>query len=74
MLDELQERGETPWEDRLLTHVIDRRYAAEKDTLLITNHSKEKFLESIGESVASRLVETGGIVNCSWASYRVKAT
>lgn len=72
VLDELQERGETAWEDRLLTHVIDRRYAAEKDTLLITNHSKEDFLKSIGESVASRLVETGGIVNCTWGSYRTK--
>jgi DNA replication protein DnaC len=72
ILDELQERGETPWEDRLLTHLIDRRYGAEKDTLLITNQTKEFFLQSIGESVASRISETGGIAVCDWPSYRAK--
>jgi DNA replication protein DnaC len=66
----MQERGETPWEDRLLTHLIDRRYASEKDTLLITNQSKESFIQSIGPSAASRIVEVGGIVTCDWPSYR----
>ena len=72
ILDEMQERGETPWEDRLLTHLIDRRYGAEKDTLLITNQTKEAFLESIGESVASRISETGGVAVCNWPSFRAK--
>jgi DNA replication protein DnaC len=70
ILDEMQERGETPWEDRLLTHLIDRRYGMEKDTLLITNQSKEAFLESVGESIKSRIDETGGIALCNWPSYR----
>jgi DNA replication protein DnaC len=72
ILDEMQERGETAWEDRLLTHLIDRRYGAEKDTLLITNQDKESFLHSIGESVASRISETGGVALCNWESYRQK--
>lgn len=70
ILDEMQERGETPWEDRLLTHLIDRRYQHEKDTLLISNQTKESFLLSIGESVASRILETGGVAVCDWPSYR----
>lgn len=74
ILDEMQERGETPWEDRLLTHLIDRRYGAEKDTLLITNQTKEAFLQSIGESVASRISETGGIAVCNWQSFRSQPT
>lgn len=72
ILDELQERGETPWEDRLLTHLIDRRYGALKDTLLITNQNQTTFLEAIGNSVASRIVETGGVAFCDWPSYRTK--
>lgn len=72
ILDELQERGETPWEDRLLTHLIDRRYGAMRDTLLITNQNQTKFLDAIGNSVASRIVETGGVAFCDWPSYRVK--
>jgi DNA replication protein DnaC len=72
IIDEMQERGETAWEDRLLTHLIDRRYGAEKDTLLITNQTKEAFLQSIGESVSSRISETGGIAVCNWPSFREK--
>jgi len=70
VIDEMQERGETPWEDRLLTHLIDRRYQHEKDTILISNQTQETFLASIGESISSRLIETGGVALCDWPSYR----
>ena len=70
IIDEVQERGQTPWEDRLLTHLIDKRYSSQRDTLIISNQTKETFLSSLGESVASRINETGGVMNCDWASYR----
>lgn len=70
VLDEMQERGETAWEDRLLTHLIDRRYQSERDTLLISNQTKETFLQSVGESISSRILETGGVAVCDWPSYR----
>ena len=70
ILDEVQERGETAWEDRILTHLIDKRYQAVKDTLLITNQTEEAFLQSIGDSVSSRIVETGGISEFKWPSFR----
>ena len=70
VLDEMQERGETPWEDRLLTHLIDKRYQSQKDTLLLSNQTKEIFLSSIGESIASRIIETGGVAVCDWDSSR----
>lgn len=72
VIDEVQERGETPWEDRLLTHIIDKRYATERDTLLISNQTKDAFIESIGPSVASRITEAGGIAVFDWASFREK--
>lgn len=72
IIDEVQERGQTPWEDRLLTHLIDKRYSSQRDTLIISNQNKDSFLASLGESVASRITETGGIMNCDWESYRTK--
>lgn len=72
VIDEVQERGETAWEDRLLTHLIDVRYRNESDTLLISNLKREPFLESLGPSITSRLVETGGIIECRWQSFREK--
>ena len=70
IIDEMHERGETSWEDRVLTHLIDRRYGNLRDTILISNQTKEQMLAAVGESVASRLSETGGIVTCDWASFR----
>lgn len=70
VFDEVQERGETDWENRLLTHLIDLRYREERDTLLIANLLREPFIESLGPSITSRLIETGGIVECSWPSFR----
>ncbi len=70
VIDEIQERAESQWEDRLMTHLINRRYNDMKDTLLISNLCKEEFVASIGSSIASRLNETGGICQCNWKSFR----
>lgn len=70
VIDELGKCGQTEWEDRLLFEMIDRRYRNMKDTLLISNEEKPKFLESIGASLRSRMQETGGIIECNWPSFR----
>lgn len=72
IIDEMHERGDTSWEDRVLTHLIDRRYGNLKDTILISNQTKDQMLAALGSSVASRLSETGGIVTCDWKSFRTK--
>lgn len=70
VIDEIQERAESPWEDRILTHLINRRYNDERDTLLIGNLTPEQFAANVGPSILSRLTETGGIIQCDWASFR----
>ena len=70
VVDGMEERGETSWEDRMLSHLIDRRYDDMKDTILVANLRQDKFEESIGTSAASRLRETGGIIVCDWGSFR----
>jgi len=71
VLDEISRRSDSDWENRMIYELIDRRYYGMKDTLLIANQSKAQFLEAIGESLASRMQETGGIVECNWQSYRL---
>jgi len=73
VLDEIQERGETPFEDRLLTHVIDARYAAMKPTILIANLTKQELAESLGASIVDRARENGKSIEFNWQSYRAKA-
>jgi len=70
VVDECQERGESAWEDRMLSYVIDRRYGDMKDTILIANLMEKAFRESVGTSIMSRLIETGEIIECVWPSFR----
>ena len=70
VLDEMHERGETEWENRLLTYMIDKRYTQMKDTLLISNQTLDVFQTTVGYSILSRLQETGAIITCDWPSFR----
>jgi DNA replication protein DnaC len=70
ILDELQERGETPWEDRLLTALIDRRYRDGGDTILIANQKADEFRAALGASIEDRLREGGGIAELDGQSRR----
>lgn len=72
VIDEAHERGGSDWENRLLTHIIDVRYAEMRDTILVSNETPEGFKRAIGSSIYSRLTETGGVVVCDWPSYRTK--
>lgn len=70
VIDALEERGETAFEDRMLNHILDRRYDNMSDTLLITNQSAEGFAQSMGPSIVSRIHETGDKIVCDWESFR----
>lgn len=70
VLDELQERGETPFEDRLLTHLIDARYAENKPTILIANYTATELAAALGFSVVDRVRENGATIEFTWPSFR----
>jgi DNA replication protein DnaC len=74
VIDEITQRGETDWENRMLTHILDRRYLAERDTILIGNLKADELKANVGASVVSRLNETGGIIECNWQSFREQPT
>jgi DNA replication protein DnaC len=70
ILDELNEANRTTWEGHVLTHLVDLRYQQQKDTLLISNYRRDQFDDAVGDSIASRIEETGGYVECRWESFR----
>lgn len=72
IIDAMEERGETPFEDRLLNHIIDKRYDNLRDTVLISNQTAEAFSASAGPSIVSRIHETGDKIICDWPSFRFK--
>lgn len=73
VVDAMEERGETQFEDRMISHLIDLRYDAMLDTLLISNQTKDAFAKSVGNSAVSRIIETGTTIECAWESFRKKA-
>jgi len=70
VIDEFTVRGETRWEDNLLCAILNKRYAAMKDTILIGNCAPGEVAGHLGASVVSRVCETGGVIECKWPSFR----
>jgi DNA replication protein DnaC len=71
-IDEMGERGDTPWEDRIITHLIDRRYGDLLPTILIANLTIDALPAALGDSICSRIQETGGIIRIDGPSHRTQ--
>jgi DNA replication protein DnaC len=70
VIDEVQTRSETSWEDGLLDEIVNARYAEMLPTVLIANFTPEDAQKNLGPRIMDRARECGGIVNCNWSSYR----
>lgn len=73
VIDEAQERGQTDFEDRMLTHLIDRRYSNMRDTVLITNTKPDELSKSLSPSIADRASQCGGVLVFTGPSLRRNA-
>lgn len=56
----------------MLVDLIDRRYSANLDTILISNRPALEFRDQTNPSIISRLGEHGAIISCDWPSWRVQ--
>ncbi len=70
VIDEMQVRSETDWENSMLTSILDQRYMYLKYTIMIANLEHDAFMKHVGASVYDRVVETGGVISCTWESFR----
>jgi hypothetical protein len=72
VIDEFQERGESDWENRIITHLIDCRYADQRPTIIIANLTREEAAASLSPSVKDRIRENGQPFVFDWPSFRAK--
>jgi DNA replication protein DnaC len=72
VIDACENRSDSAFENLLLNHIIDKRYDACLDTVMITNETESDFIKSAGASIISRIQETGGKIVCDWESFRIK--
>lgn len=70
VIDEIGNRSESDWENRLLFELLDSRYGDRTDTILTCNLEPHGVSANLGPSIVSRITEAGGIVQCSWPSFR----
>jgi DNA replication protein DnaC len=70
ILDAMEERADTPWNDRMLFRLVNKRYAAGQSTVLISNEQEKEFNARVGASIADRIRDGGGRIICNWKSLR----
>jgi DNA replication protein DnaC len=70
VIDAYEVRGDTPFENRTMDHIIDKRYDLCKSTVIISNDNEESLKKSLGSSICDRMKETGGIIVMNWKSLR----
>ncbi|MEZ0276960.1 MAG: ATP-binding protein [Roseimicrobium sp.] len=70
VLDEIQERGASDWENRTLVNVLDHRHASFLPTLLLGNLSVDELTANLGASILDRMKQTGYVVTCDWEGLR----
>jgi DNA replication protein DnaC len=74
VIDEVQERLETEFEDCKLTAIIDARYRDGMPTILISNYKWERLAATLSPAVIDRFEENGIALEFTWESFRKKRT
>ena len=72
VIDEVQVRGETKFEDDKLTAIIDARYMDDMPTILISNYTWERLASTLSPAVIDRIEENGAKLSFDWESFRRK--
>lgn len=71
VIDALEVRAESAFENRELNYILNKRYGyPSKITILISNDTKQSFADFVGTSTVSRMDETGGFITFNGKSFR----
>lgn len=73
VLDEMGERKESEWESQVLNNLLCARHDDAKDSILIANKDAATFTATVGESIADRMREAGGVIEFRWPSFRARS-
>lgn len=70
VIDEMGEGKFDAIEMQRITTLLDHRYDEFRWTLLISNQTRADFAKRFGDSIVSRVHETGEAIECTWPSFR----
>lgn len=72
VIDAFEVRSESQFENRMLDHIIDKRYDGQKSTIILSNDTVDNLRTVLGSSICDRMRETGGIIWMTWKSFRIQ--
>jgi DNA replication protein DnaC len=72
VIDAIEVRSDSSFENLFLDHLIDTRYDQVKDTILVGNLDEKQFAAAMGLSIVDRIHECGIKIICNWQSFRNK--
>jgi DNA replication protein DnaC len=70
IIDEVQEGLRSEWERTMFTNIMNKRYNETLDTVFIANMQYNQLSSHVGSSIYDRIQECGGVMECSWSSFR----
>lgn len=70
VIDEAHERGGSDFENQRMTEITDMRYGHMRHTIFLSNENKAEFVAGLGPSIISRMGHYGGMIECTWPSFR----
>lgn len=70
VIDAHEVRSDSDFENRMIDHIIDKRYDAMTSTIIISNDNAESFAQHLGPSIVDRIAETGSIITLTSKSFR----
>jgi DNA replication protein DnaC len=73
VIDAFEVRSDSQFENRMMDHIIDKRYDSMKSTIIISNDTPEQLNKQLGPSICDRVLETGGMVVLTGSSFRGKS-
>lgn len=72
VIDDVDRRIESVWENNLIHAILDARYREMKSTIITANQTPEALINSMGVAICSRINEWGGIITCDGRDFRKK--
>lgn len=70
VIDAFEVRGDTDFENRMIDHIIDKRYDSLSITIIISNDKKETIEKSLGTSIVDRISEDGAFFELVGFNFR----
>lgn len=70
VLDEIEVRSDSVWENNVLRGLVDARYASDLATIILTNKREEEIGTYFSTAIRDRIREDGAILSCDWPSLR----